>query len=236
MPATRFTIDENVFSQLEGLRIGVVVVRDMDNMRPLDLGGEFAAANAAILKDFEGIELAQYPLVRTWRAVYKGFGEKRNRSSVEALIRRALNGKPVGSINPLVDLYNLLSLTHRFPYGGENLDVMDEDIVLTLAQGDEEFVPLGSTVTEHPKPGEIIYRSGKVVLCGSFNYRESDVTKIMPDTHNVVLFIEDVAGTGKTREDLEKATEDLAQGARDFLGARVRSFIVDEKTPSVSLI
>ena len=235
MPATKFSIDPQVFKLLPGLRIAVVVARDFDNSAPLDLSAEFAEQEARLGEELDGVELAQYPIIRAWRDTYKLFGEKHNRCSVEALIRRTIKGKLPPSINPLVDIYNLLSLTYELPYGGENLDVLDDDIILTFADGNEEFVPLGETEMEHPPVGEIMYRSGKTVLCGSFNYRESDITKIMPDSSNVVLFIEDVPATGAGEEKVRAAAEALAASIERYLGGTARVAMVDEANPEVGL-
>jgi len=234
MPVTKFSIDPQVFELLPGLRIAVVVARGFDNSGVLDLSAEFAEQERRLCEELDGVELAQYPVIRAWRDAYKRFGERHNRCSVEALIRRTLKGRPPSSINPLVDLYNLLSLTFELPYGGENLDVLDDDIILTFADGSEEFVPLGETEVEHPRLGEIMYRSGKTVLCGSFNYRESDLTKIMPDTTNVVLFIEDVPATG-AGEKVQAAAEALAEGIERHLGGTTRVALLDEENPEVGL-
>jgi len=234
MPVTKFRIDPQVFELLPGLRIAVVVARDFDNSGTLDLSAEFAEQERRLCDELDGVELAQYPVIRAWRDAYKRFGEKRNRCSVEALIRRALKGKLPASINPIVDLYNLLSLTFELPYGGENLDVLDEDIILTRATGDEEFVPLGETEMEHPLPGEVIYVSGKTILCGSFNYRESDLTKLTVDTRNCVLFIEDVPATG-AGEKVQAAAEALVQGIERHLGGTTRVALLDEANPEVGL-
>ena len=233
MAAEQFTIDPRIFERIPQLRIGVVVARGIDNTASLDLSKEFAEQETRVLRDFEGIALAQYPVIRAWRDVYKSFGEKKNRSSVEALIRRTLNGKPVGSINALVDLYNLLSLTYEMPSGGEDLDAITEDIELTLADGDESFIPLGGSGEEqNPKPGEIVYRSGKTVLCGSFNYRESDITKITPQTTTVILCVEDILGNDR----LPEATEALAQAVTTHLGGTTTTTILDTHNASANLL
>jgi len=44
---------------------------------------------------------------------------------------RIANGNPVGSINPLVDLYNLISMK----CGGETLDAIQGDLVLEQVDG-----------------------------------------------------------------------------------------------------
>ena len=239
MSAKKFSIDPAVFALLPGLQIAVVVARGVDNSGTLDLSAQFAEQEQRLLDEFDLVDLLSSPVIRAWRDVYKRFGERRNRCSVEALIRRTLKGNLPPSINPLVDLYNLLSLTYELPYGGENLDVLNEDIVLLRAEGDEEFIPLGADEedeVEHPRPGEVTYCSGKTVLCGSFNYRESDFTKIEPDTHNVILFIENVPETGISPERHQEAADALAAGIETYgLGGRTRVVMLSESNPAVEL-
>ncbi len=43
------------------------------------------------------------------------------------------------------------------PSGGDGPDLVDGDLRLTLAKGDESFVPLGMDTVETPLPGEVIY-------------------------------------------------------------------------------
>ncbi|MEZ4529653.1 MAG: phenylalanine--tRNA ligase beta subunit-related protein [Thermomicrobiales bacterium] len=73
------------------------------------------------------------------------------RSSIEAMLRSAQSGR-LRPINPLVDLYNAISLRHLLPVGGEDLAAIVGDVRLTRAQGDEEFTPLGSKDRRHRRP------------------------------------------------------------------------------------
>ena len=58
-----------------------------------------------------------------WREAYQQFKTKKGvRSSIEALLKRIEQGKGVGSINPLVDIYNAANLTHGLPCGAEDID------------------------------------------------------------------------------------------------------------------
>ena len=63
----------------------------------------------------------QLPHVAAWREAYRAFGAKpqRTRNSLEALLRRAVDGLP--RVNRLTDLYNAVSVLHQIPLGGEDL-------------------------------------------------------------------------------------------------------------------
>ena len=101
-----------------------------------------------------------------------GVSGKQFPSSIEALLRRAMKGGEPFRINPLVDLYNVISLRHRLPCGGEDLDTIEGEIRLTRAAGDEHFVPLGGSESEPPPAGAVIYRDDLGVICSCWNWRE----------------------------------------------------------------
>jgi len=211
-------ISECVFEKVPSLCVGVLVLEDVNNKA--DMGAffdsEYAKIEAEKVAKFDGVELAEYPLIRAWRDIYKGFGEKKARSSIEALIRRVVGGKGLYRISALVDIYNLASLRFELPCGGEDLDTMPSVLELTVANGTEKFLSLGATEYESPNTGEIIYKSGDIVVCRNFNYRESDITKLTENTKRAIVVFEDVTGG-----DLEGAMEWFVKHVTEMTGARV---------------
>ena len=62
-------------------------------------------------------------VVAEWRDVLTKFKKKKGaRASIEALLKRVSQGKTFDPINPLVDIYNSVSLEYAVPCGGEDLD------------------------------------------------------------------------------------------------------------------
>ena len=51
-------------------------------------------------------------------------------------------GKELAPINPLVDIYNSISLRYGVPCGGEDLDKINGDLHLGLAKGVKIFILL----------------------------------------------------------------------------------------------
>ncbi|MCL2847022.1 MAG: phenylalanine--tRNA ligase beta subunit-related protein [Firmicutes bacterium] len=214
-------INKDVFTAVPTLRCGVVVLSDINNAVDISafFDAEYAKTEREITEKFAGSELCEYPLIKKWREIYRNFGEKKARSSIEALIRRVSGGKGLYRINPLVDLYNLASLKFEFPFGGEDRDTMTAPLELAIATGTEEFVSLGTTEIEYPNAGEIIYHSGKMVVCRNFNYRESDITKLTEKTTSAIIVIEDVLGS----DQLDAAMDWIGERAETLLGAKIIS-------------
>jgi DNA/RNA-binding domain of Phe-tRNA-synthetase-like protein len=134
----------------------------------------------------------QLPHVAAWREAYRAFGAKpqRTRNSLEALLRRAAGGLP--RVNRLTDLYNAVSVVHLIPLGGEDLTRYTGPPRLVRATGTEPFDTLadGSTVIEHPDPGEVVWCDEAGVTCRRWNWRQARRTQLRDDT-TTALFILD---------------------------------------------
>lgn len=62
-------------------------------------------------------------VIAEWREVLTNFKKKKGaRSSIEALLKRVSQDKIFNPINPLMDIYNGVSLKYAVPCGGEDLD------------------------------------------------------------------------------------------------------------------
>lgn len=229
----RFIIEDSFWDLFPDASIGVIVAKGFDNTRTsMDFATMLEEASKKVMVSLEGAELAKHPVISVWREAYKKFKSPReNRSSIEALIRRAYNGKQVSSINPLVDIYNYVSLKHMLPCGGEDLDVVKGDIRLARAVGDELFIPLGSSENEPPAEGEIIYRDDEGAMCRCWNWREADRTKLTEGTRNAFLCIESV--DGGRRETFEAAVKESAQLVGKYLGGSQEMFFLDRNNKEI---
>jgi len=147
--------------------------------------------------------------VAAWRAAYQAFGAKpkRMRPSVEALLRRVDPGLP--RIDRLTDIYNAMSVRHLLPIGGEDLDQYVGPARLVRAAGDEPFdtVNDGQPVTDHPEPGEVVWRDDSGVTCRAWNWRQCVRTRITLSTTRAVFILDGLAELGE--DGLRAAGQDL---------------------------
>jgi len=138
------------------------------------------------------------PQVADWRAAFRAFGAKpqRTRPSVEALLRRLDAGLP--RIDRLTDAYNAVSIANLVPVGGEDLDQYQGPAQLVRAAGDEDFgtTAHGEPATEHPRPGEVIWRDDAGVTCRQWNWRQCTRTRMTLATTSAVFIIDGLAALG----------------------------------------
>jgi DNA/RNA-binding domain of Phe-tRNA-synthetase-like protein len=188
-----------------------------------------------------GAAAAQYgnaqshPRVAPWRERFKALGvsTKEFRSSIEALLRRAMRGDEPFSISPLVDFYNAVSLRHTVPAGGFDLDQFAAPLELRLSRAGEHFLALGGTAPEAVPPGEVSYVAGDAVLTRHFVWRQSSLGALVPATRTLFLVSEvlgevEAHGGGTVADGV---LADLCGGLRDHFGVTPRSFLLDATTP-----
>ncbi|MBI0033847.1 B3/4 domain-containing protein [Lactobacillus sp. M0396] len=141
-------------------------------------------------------------VVAEWRDVLTKFKKKKGaRASIEALLKRVSQDKTFDPINPLVDIYNSVSLEYAVPCGGEDLDQIAGQMHLGVATGNEDFYPLGAEKSDPPRAGEVIYYDDSGAVCRSLNWRDGKRTMLTEDTTNAILIMEAVTDDQKERAD-----------------------------------
>ena len=102
---------------------------------------------AGINSDLKGRLLASPPAwadahLEAWREAYRQFGAKPQRTppSADALIQRVRKDGQLPTINPVVDLYNTISVAFAIPIGGEDVAAYASSPTLMQATGGEHGV------------------------------------------------------------------------------------------------
>ncbi|MCX7139574.1 MAG: phenylalanine--tRNA ligase beta subunit-related protein [Proteobacteria bacterium] len=237
MPAYAYSIADQIFRCFPGYVRGVVIAHDLSNgPSPPALIELLREAEASVRARVKPEAVAEEPRIKSWRDAYRTFGAKpaEHRSSVEAMARRALKGDHLPAINALVDIGNLISLRHLLPAGAHAIDLLAGDIALRPATGAEQFVAFGSTETEHPMPGEIIFTEGDTVLTRRWTWRQGQHTLTLPESRAVEFNIDGLPPV--TPAEVEQAGMEIMELVQRFCGGRSRFALLDNEHPSVSLV
>ena len=229
----RLVVDEAIWERFPNLRVILVWAGGIDNRteRP-GLDRELERTMATLREGWTHPSPQAHPYIAAWREAIKstGFSGKKFPSSIEALARRVLSGKGLGSINPLVDFYNRVSLEHLVPAGGWDLEGLSDgrgggaDLRLALTAGGERFRALGADEAVGVEPGEAAYLYGDRVVTRHFVWRQSDRGKLTHATSRVLLISECL---GAVSDDVARAVEeDLADGLARHFGVEPRSVVL----------
>jgi DNA/RNA-binding domain of Phe-tRNA-synthetase-like protein len=235
----KLVVRTEIFASFPQVLVGVVAFDSARNDRPdPELVAALERESAEAAARLGTSPVAEHPRVAPWREAYRRFGAKpkEHPSSIENLLRRIAKGQPPRPINPLVDLYNVVSLRHGVPVGGEDLDAVSGDVDLRFAGESEPAVRLLGEPPESarpPKAGEVIYADDLGALCRRWNWKEADRTKLTEKTTRGFLVVEALPPVG--RAELEAALGDLAGLVERYCGGTVRMGVLDAAHPSMAL-
>ena len=237
---SKFIIKPEIFEMFPGAEIGVVVAKGIDNTweDAEDYKAEIADILEASFDDAKSFlkneNFAENKVIAVWREAFRKFKTKKGaRSSIEALMKRVQKDNPPGSINPLVDIYNAVSLSNALPCGGEDIDAFEGDLVLMLAEGGEDFIALGDEESQPALPGEVIYKDDAGAVCRCWNWRDGQRTMLTEDTINAFLILESV--DPERSDDLHNALWTLANNVQKYLGGEVQIYNLDENNTEIEL-
>ena len=143
----KLKVSKQIFDRYPQVEIGIVTVKNACNFnKGEEIQNLLRKAEEKIRERISEEKVLEVPEVIKLREIYQSFGAKPRdyRSSIEALIRRVAKGNNLPRINPLVDLYNYISLEYILTAGGEDTNRVKGDLILDFANGGETFIPLGS--------------------------------------------------------------------------------------------
>lgn len=216
------SIDPRLAGIAPGFRALSIVVEAAPITAPEVASAALAQACQQVLHDdfpWAGAHLA------AWDEVFKAFGAKPKRTpcSASALRKRVLKEGTLPPLDPVVDIYNAVSIRYAIPVGGENLAAYTGAPRLTLADGSEPFdtVKEGQPGVEYPETGEVIWRDDVGVTCRRWNWRQGVRTRLDSKAQTMWFILESLPAMPLTA--LKSAGDELvSQLQRLMPGATAR--------------
>jgi DNA/RNA-binding domain of Phe-tRNA-synthetase-like protein len=213
-----------------------MVATDLKNgTSPEELTLLMRSAEEAVRQRLTLEQVTSEPRLNSWREAFRSVGMKPAdfRPSVEGLVRRALHGQELPSINALVDIGNVISLQHLLPVGGHAMDELNEDMNLRMASGEEEFIPFGSDQMEHPEKGEIILAAGNTVLTRRWIWRQANFTLTLPETKTMVFNLDAMPPIGES--ELENIANEMMELIHQYCGGKLEYTVLKKGQPAIPL-
>ncbi len=218
------------------LKIAFVIATGLTipDERPPALTDHITSVEREAQSRFKDTAMPDIPGVAVWRQAYKDFGIKKTsyRSSVERLVRKVVRDGALARINPFVDAYNAVSLSHTFPLGADDLDNVSGNLAFRVSRDGDTFFALGQEPAQNdpPKPGEIVYADGEKVLCRRWNWYQDARSPVTAQTRRAVVTIQSL-----DPGDLDAAIADLEKLLSTHCGADVAHVVLDVSRPTADL-
>lgn len=224
----KFMIQDSFWELFPQAKIGIVIAENISNVydHKQVYSDMLTDAQEQATRYLRSDTLSENKVIKVWRDAFQKFKTKKGaRSSIEALLKRVSKGNVVGNINPLVDIYNSCSMRYALPNGGEDIDKFEGNVLLTFAEGSEEFITLGGEKSEPPLVDELIYKDDAGAICRCWNWREAVRTMLTEETKNAFLCIESI--DSNREDDFNSALAYLQENITQKLGGKCSVFVLD---------
>jgi DNA/RNA-binding domain of Phe-tRNA-synthetase-like protein len=191
---TLFRYDPPIVDKFPGIAGGVIHATGVTNgPTPPALAEAFEAAQAHVIARVGTTPLSELPSLAAWRRAFRAFGvdPTQYRSAAEGLIRRLTKQGELPRIGTLVDLANLVSIRHALPVAVFDVEAIRGGIIVRFARGDERWSDLGSSTTERPEPGEVIFADeADEVVARRWCWRQSAESAARESTTEILVTVE----------------------------------------------
>lgn len=166
-----------------GLINGVTARKDNEQLRQLK-----KILYEEVRSKYNIVDLKDDSTVRDYRDFYwkLGIDPTKTRPAGEALVRRVLRGDELPNISTVVDAYNLASVKTMVPMSGFDRDCIAPPFQVRFARNGEAFTGIGLKAPIS-LTGKILVLTDRKQVLSIYPYRDSDHTKIMIETRNVVI-------------------------------------------------
>ena len=183
----KFRIEKQVFEKYPDLIVAIPVIEGFDNTKDEDGSLAFLRRQEAdLIESFSLDDLTKDERITAYLNAFRKSGVDPDvfLPAHFALSKRVIEGGKLPDINPIVNIYNAMSIKYITPFGGEDLDSVYGDFFLTFAQGQEQWIPIGNVKSKPCVKGELIWRDDYDVSTRSLNWRQCDRTKLTRESRN----------------------------------------------------
>jgi DNA/RNA-binding domain of Phe-tRNA-synthetase-like protein len=177
------TISENLKARHKQVQLGTLIIRDVQN-KDFDerLDKEKRKIEQFIRENYK--EPDNVKRLRQYNDFYFEFGEA---FPVKNQIKSILEGKQIPSISCLVEAMYMTELKHACLMAGHDLDAIQGDLVLDIAQEGEIYTKINDE-SQEIKKDDIVMRDGLGIIA-SVLYGPDNRTKIIPISKNIIYLV-----------------------------------------------
>ena len=206
-----FGYSDELLERFPTTRGGVVHATGLVNsVMPPDLSIVYQTEQQVVRDRIGDTPLSEIPSLAAWRRTFSAFGVKptQYRNAAESLLRRLTKQGTIPSINPLVDLANLVSIRYALPVAVFDQRMVTRATEVRFAVGDEQFTDLGGATPSHPEPGEVVFvDDAGLVSARRWCWRQSDQSAARAGTVEALITVE--GHHSDADQDVTRATENL---------------------------
>lgn len=232
----KITIKKELFEKHKKLKLGMLVVRGIDNTIMADQSYQIAChyidkkRGEYAQRDIESSSIG----IKSWLDAFKSEGIDPNSCmpSHVALLRRVMDMGELPNINLSVNIANAISVANELPVGAHDLGRISGDITIGQNSG-KKFTPIESDQAISTDKGEIVYSDDDDVLTRNWVWRQGEKSKITSDSTDIFFPID---ALGLEDEQVKEIAIQLYSAIVQLLGDVDATFgVIDSSNNSLDL-
>lgn len=205
-----------------GVVIDGVEISGVDNSHyPTELSDYINEEVTKVLADLDADKIKSSPIIQGFFDLHKRIHlpKRNNRPSPETLLKLILKRGELFPINPVVDLYNVISIKSQLALGAHDIEHIVGDVNLRITTGDEKFVPIGANNEPQAiKAGEYGYIDDDNEVICHLETRQVEKTKITPATNHIFYIVQ--GNTATSQEYVDQVANELLAATTKYLGGQ----------------
>lgn len=214
----QFIIDPNVIKL--GVTIRGIELNEVNNQQYPPLLSDYI--NNEINQELLGLDKEKIktdPIIQGFWDLHKTvhLPKRNNTPAPVTLLKLLLKRETLFSINPVVDLYNLISIKSHLALGAHDIEHITGNVTLKITDGTENFIPIGAN--NHPEPikaGEYGYIDDNNDVICHLETRQVEKTKVTSETNHIFYIVQGNRNTSQAYVD--KVAQQVIDLTTKYLG------------------
>ena len=201
-----------------GLKIKFVVIEGIDNHKTSSFLDKKDELLNKLINDYKDLNIDEDKILSGFHKIHENgeISKRKNTPASENLIRSLIERDTFYSINPIVDIYNIISIKSKLCLGAHDIDKVSGNVTLRFHNGSETFIPVGDGTIHKVKLNEYSYIDDNNDILCRLEVRQVEKTKVTEDTKNVFYIVEGNMETPS--EYLNEVCEEIIRVTTNDLG------------------
>jgi len=221
-------VNKSVFSANPKLKVAFIIVKGFDNKKKLKEAKHLLSETETVIRlTFNKDSFKTHHLTKPWDVAREEFGKsaKHYHTSVEKLLKDVLKKKKIQTTDTLTNLLRYLALKTIIPFGADDFDKIEGNLIFSAASGKER-----SKVLKKLGRGEIYYGDSKDILGAKLDYWKNSKTSLTSKSTNALIHFEALPPI--TPKKLKEIVQEAAELIGIFCGGKTKVVILSKSKNS----
>lgn len=222
-------MDKKILGVGSGVYTAAVYVTGINNKSEnSDINHLLESEISCTCEKLSGVSAKEIKSLEEYREAFRNFGINPSKypCSIEAIIGRIIKKGEFPVLSPIVNLCNYISLKYCVPVGVHDVDTLESDLNVRLANIDDCNLEANSGEGDKLTEGEPVYVSGNSVRTRRWLWRQMPAGRVTEDSTSFIIPID---GFNSNKEVIHAACKELVELLNKFFGVKADFGVINSE-------